>query len=388
MKKIILKIFIPAIAGMLFFTSCNKSLPDAVPITTTLNALTINNFLKTDTAYTFYNTAVIKVGGAYSTLLSDSSGATSVTVFAPNNNAFRAAGYLTTTAVSNIRLDSLTALVAYTIIPGHEYVYTDIPTTFPNIQLPTSFSIGLLPGTTIPFKLTGFPSRRATGFWYNATTVTSFDAHYRNGVVHALGGLIFPISPVSASSSTPIVMAQLIYGDPQFSLFSAMIARGDQNPANPALVDGIIKNAGANLTLFAPTNTAVKAFISTASGGAIPANAADNDPRYSGFINGSLPTLNAQGIVLYHFLGVRAFSVNFSSAAAPYPTLVPGANVSVQSFFKPSNLAVVDSMKIIGNGNFGQPTAAPPATSKPASNFDKFVINGVVHIIDRVLQPQ
>jgi uncharacterized surface protein with fasciclin (FAS1) repeats len=368
--KNITKISLATILGVALFTSCNKRLEDAIPITTTFNSLTIGNFLNTDTAYTFFNAAV--KASPFSAALYDSSATTSYTVFAPNNNAFRAIGVTTTAAAATLQ-----GIVGYLIVPGREFVFSDIPTTFPNIQLPSSLTIGLLPGTTIPVKLTNFPSRRATGAWLNTAPITSFDVHYRNGVVHAISSVVTPPSQL---------MAQIIYSDPQFTMFDSLIARGDLGQPNAALkVDSIMKNAGANLTFFAPTNTAVKAFITAASGGAIPSAAPD--AIFFGFINSSLPIASAQGIVLYHFMGVRAFGVNFSSTPAFYPTLLNGGipthpGVNVQSFFKTGGL-IVDSMKVVGVANGGL-----VATAKPATNFDKLAVNGVVHIIDRLLLPQ
>jgi hypothetical protein len=210
----------------------------------------------------------------------------------------------------------------------------------------------------------------------NNVAALSFDMHFQNGIVHTISGIVSPPS---------LLLAQMIYVDPQFTMFDSLIARGDAAQPNPALkIDSALKNPGANLTVFAPTNTAVKAFINAASGGAIPLAAPD--AVFFGFIRTSFPATSAQGIVLYHIMGVRAFSVNFPSTATFFPTLLNGGvpthpGVSVQSFFKTGGLSV-DSIKVLGVVNGGI-----PATSKPPSNFDKNAVNGVVHIIDKVLLP-
>lgn len=412
MKYILKNITKPALAVIICIvaiSSCNKSLERyGVPITSIANSLTINNFLKTDTAFTFFNAAVTKVGGVYAALLSDSSLATAVTLFAPTNNAFRAAGYLSTTAVSIMRIDSLTGLVAYSIIPGNRFLYTDFPTTFPNIQLPTAFGPGsTLPGTTIPFKFSSFPSRRATGTWLNATPITSFDAQYRNGVVHILSGLVFP--PTAT-------LKTLINNDPNLTFFSAAVIRGDSGQVGTSRIDSLLNYAVTNMTVFAPNDNAFKTLLFAqiyggllaqgvpAATASAQATALSSSP--SVFSNPALfSTLTAatiRGIVVYHFLAtltagsyqpnIRAFSVNFSATPTFYTTLVnngvavhPGINV--QSIFAANGLSVT-SMKVLGYGTIppgGTPYSSPAATS---TVFDKHGINGVYHIIDKVLLPQ
>jgi uncharacterized surface protein with fasciclin (FAS1) repeats len=371
--KNIIKQALPVIICILAIASCNKTLERfSSPIATTQNSLTISDFLISDTNYSLLNALVIRAG--LTATLSDKNN--TFTLFAPNNAAFRAAGFTTTAIVSGLPVASAAGIAGYLLVPGREYTFADIPTTFPNIQLPTTLSIGVLPGTPVPFKLTIFPSKRGTTVWVNNVAALSFDMHFQNGIVHTISGIVSPPS---------LLLAQMIYVDPQFTMFDSLIARGDAAQPNPALkIDSALKNPGANLTVFAPTNTAVKAFINAASGGAIPLAAPD--AVFFGFIRTSFPATSAQGIVLYHIMGVRAFSVNFPSTATFFPTLLNGGvpthpGVSVQSFFKTGGLSV-DSIKVLGVANGGI-----PATSKPPSNFDKNAVNGVVHIIDKVLLP-
>lgn len=362
-------------AVTLLIASCNKDLPVAQPIiypTANNTTTSIGTMLAQDTAhYSFFIAAATKSGLLGQ--LSDSS--KFFTVFLPNNAAFIASGFPSLAAVNAQSATTLGGIVGYSIIPGKQFTSDLIPTTFPNIQLPTQVYTGsTLPGTTLQFNLTSFPSRRTNGFWDNTIPVLQPDIKMRNGVVHLVAGIVAPPS---------LVLAQIIYADPQFTLFDSLIKRGDLAQPKPDLkVDSIIKNAGANLTVFAPTNTAVKAFINAASGGAVPLAAPD--AVFFDFIRNSLPTTTAQGIVLYHILGVRAFSVNCPQAATSFPTLLNGGipthpGLSLQSFF--TGLSV-DSIKVLGVANGGI-----PATSKPKVNFDKNGVNGVVHIIDRVLLP-
>jgi hypothetical protein len=230
--------------------------------------------------------------------------------------------------------------------------------------------------------MTIFPSKRGTTVWVNNVPAVSFDLHFQNGIVHTIAALVTPPSRV---------LRDTIYRDPQLTMFDSLIKRADQAQPNVALkVDSILNNPGANLTVFAPTNTAVKAFINAASGGAVPLTAPD--AVFFGFISTSLSATSAQGIVLYHILGTRAFSVNFPATATLFPTLLNGGipthpGVMVQSIFAANGLSVT-SIKVTGLGTLppgGTPFSGPAATS---TAFDRNAVNGVVHIIDRVLLPQ
>src|SRR6476659_4175391 len=179
MKKYIIRTLISrtAIIGilMLIFSACNKKLPDADPIIFTHNGTqTIGEAINSDTSYSFFKAAATKVG-ALTTLLDSN---TSYTLFLPDNNAFRASGIPSLAVVNGLPVATIGGIVNYAIVPGAKYKSTDIPTTFPNFQLPTAITIGQLPGTILPFKLTTFPSRRAAGFWDNNIPVVKPDLEF------------------------------------------------------------------------------------------------------------------------------------------------------------------------------------------------------------------
>ena len=58
--------------------------------------------------------------------------------------------------------------------------------------------------------------------------------------------------------------------DPDLTILRAAILRADTDPAAPGVLKGALLNIGANFTLFAPTNQAMRNFISFATGGQIP----------------------------------------------------------------------------------------------------------------------
>ncbi len=199
--------------------SCNKDLPVAQPIiypSANNSTTSIGAMLSQDTAhYSFFIAAATKSG-----LLGQLSDSTKLfTVFLPNNAAFIASGFPSLAAVNAQSATTLGGIVGYSIIPGKQFTSDMIPTTFPNIQLPTAVYTGnLLPGTSLQFNLTTFPSRRTSGFWDNNIPVLQPDIKMQNGVVHVVAGIVAPPSTVLKS---------MIYADANLSYFKAAIARAD-----------------------------------------------------------------------------------------------------------------------------------------------------------------
>ncbi len=367
-------------------SSCDKTLERfGEPISFPQNAgtQTLADFLNTDSNYTFLLAALKKAApaggtaGALLTSLGDKNN--SYTLFAPDNNAFIASRIPSIAAINSaaFRTGQLDSLLKYHIIPGRQYASTSIPTTFPNLQLPSALSVGILTGT-VPFNLSIYPSRRSNGFWVNNIPVTSADKKFINGVVHTTATLVSPPS---------VLTANIINNDPagRFTLFAALIARADQGQTDPTKTFNYALNIPfASLTIFAPTNTAVKAFINAASGGLVPLAAPD--AVFIGFINANLPVQNAAAIVAYHFLPTKDFSVNFPTTAEFFPTLLNGAlpthpGVKVQSAFNAALFGIQLQVTGVGNGGVAAVSNAP-------ADLDRNAINGVVHIIDKVLLPQ
>ncbi len=189
------------IAMSAFVISCNKDLPDATPIVyppPNNSAITIGSAINSDTTYSFFKAAVTKAG-----LLAALSDSTKLfTVFLPNNDAFRATAAITNNpafgsinGINAIPLNMLVPLVQYHIIPGQQYLSTNVPTTFPDIQLPSYLTIGTLPGTPIKLNMSTFPSTRTNGFWDNNIPVVQPDLKFNNGVVHLVAALVAPPKP-------------------------------------------------------------------------------------------------------------------------------------------------------------------------------------------------
>ena len=402
----------------LVFSSCNKALPDATPIIyPPVNDVgtSIGDLINTDTSFSFFKAAAEKTGQLAQ--LSDSNSI--FTVFLPNNNAFRASGIPSIDVVNVLPATTLGAIVGYSIIPGQQFLSTDIPVTttaVPNEQLPSSLTIGALPGTPLPLKLSTFPSRTATGFYDNNIPVVQPDMKMRNGVVHLTATLVAPPSQI---------LKDAIYSNPNLSYFKAAIARADSGEVGLNRLDSLLGYGVTNMTVLVPNDAAFQtliyglAFQNYLSTRPTPYTASDSmyaDATGKGAVamgpailnTNNVTTALVKGILAYHFFAtnqgigfqpnIRVFSTNFSSTPAFYTTLVNAAvavhpGIMAQAIFTGP---FVTSLKFTGLGTFppgGTPysgSAANTIVVNPAANpfFDNIAVNGVYYVIDKVLLPQ
>jgi uncharacterized surface protein with fasciclin (FAS1) repeats len=400
---------------VLFFTSCNKPLPDAVPISyppaNSSATTTIYGLINTDTSYSFFKAAATKVGMLAQ--LNDSVNSV-FTVFLPNNNAFRASGIPSLAIVNSLPVQTLGGIVGYSIIPGTQLLAANIPAStakVPNMQLPTSVKIGTLPGTPIDLKLTTFASTSATGFYDNNVPVVKPDLKMKNGVIHLVAALVAPPAQL---------LKDAIYNNPNLSYFKAAIARADSGQTGLNRLDSLLGYAVTNMTVLVPDNAAVQAFLfgTIYSGlvqqGMSPENAATtatqlassqavfNNPAFFSSITAEM----VRGLLVYHFLAtntgagfqpnIRVFSNNFSSTPAFYTTLInsvvpihPG--IEAQATFTGP---FVTGLQFTGLGTFppgGAPYSGAAAKAEivaPNPFFDNIAVNGVFYVIDKVLLPQ
>ena len=379
--------------------ACNK-LYEPVPYTAYTEGDVANTLAKkiaANSSYSVFNTALVRTG-----LVADLDVANAnFTVFAPDNTALAAAG-ITSTTVSAIPLAQLSAVISYHIIPNERITAAQIPTTFPNVEKKTKLNItavpfvSTIPTTSIPLRMSIFPSKRGSVAWANNIPLAATDVITgSNGVVHRAAAVIAPPSRV---------LLDTISRDPDFAYLVAAIVRADSGlvtTASPSLQYALAQPF-ANLTVFAPTNAAFQATLTGAitlgliNMGVPPATAAAQAAVLASsptvFSNPALyPVLTAQvvrGIVVYHLLGVRAFSVNFGATAANYPTLLnaaipahPGLTISSTLV---TNLGVGLSVKGAANA-----TAATAAATSPTNPLvDRIAVNGNFFKIDQVLMPQ
>lgn len=416
MKKNILqnsKIKISLFVAMVFFiVSCNKDLPKPTPIIyppVNNSTTTIGAAISSDTTLSFFKAAATKAGVLAA--LSDSTKL--FTVFLPNNDAFRVSGIPSVAVVNSLPLTSLVPLIQYHIIPGQQFTSANIPSTFPNIQLPTLFTIGSLPGTPLLLNLSTFPSTRPNGFWDNNIPVIAPDMKFSNGVVHLVAALVAPPSQI---------LKDAMYSNPNLTYFKAAIARADSGQTGLNKLDSLLGYAVTNMTVLAPSDAAFQTLVFglafqgyldyLKSLGVVP-NATDSANAFAtangavaagpAFLStNNVTTAEVAGIMAYHFLAtpnpntgafepnIRAFSVNFSSTPAFYTTLVntvvaahPG--IMAQATFTGP---FVTNLQFTGLGTFPPGGAPYSGAAATAISLDNHCVNGVYYVIDKVLLPQ
>ena len=407
-SKVVIKVIISVVA-IAFIVSCNKDLPNATPIIyppANNSNTTIGEAINTDTSYSFFKAAATKVG----LLASLSDTAKVFTVFLPNNDAFRLSGIPSADVINALPVTTVGAIVQYHIIPGEQFLSVNISSTFPNVQLPTSLTIGVLPGTTVPFNLTTFPSTRTGAFWDNNIPVIVPDLKFKNGIVHLVAAIVNPPS---------LVLKDAIDTNINLNYFRAAVARADSGQTGLNRFDSLLNYAVTNMTVLAPDDAAFQALIfGLAFQGyldAVPSpHSASDTANAFATANGAVAagpvflstnnvtTAEIRGIIAYHFFAtlnpldtafepnIRVFSVNFSPTPSLITTLV-NASVSVH----PGVLAtptftgpVVSNLTFTGYGTF--PPGGVPFSRTPAHaiSLDNHAVNGVYYVLDEVLLPQ
>lgn len=373
--------------------SCNKDLeqfpstPAPVP-----TGSTIGETLRTTASDSLFYRLVLKSGAA--TLATLNNAANRYTLFVPDNNAMKifinaASGGLVPLAApdavfsgfitANISAASATSLVNYNLVP-QVFTSSQIVHGFPNLELPTSFIVD----PTNPFaRMRTYPSKNpSTGVFYinNIPLVAPVDVNAANGIIHHTGVLAAPPSSF---------LWNRLNTDADLAILKAAVERADSGftVTTPGSLIGGLQNFGANFTVFAPNNAAMKNFISLITGGAIPTAAPD--AVFIGFLgSASVTTQLVKGIVVYHLLSKRAYTVNIPTTPTTTPTLLngvvpahPGLNLTA-TFTGP----IVTGLTVKGSAN----TTASNVLINSATNgsSDQNYLNGTLHKIDQVLRPQ
>lgn len=343
---------------------------------------------------------------------------------------------------------SAQAVVTYHILPNG-LTSADIPSAlFPNYKFPTIFN----PAPTVSplVRLDAYVGRSTNGMWKDNVPVIGPDKLAGNGVIHTLAAVTIPPSQVlwqriATDPDMTYLKAAIVRAD---SGMTATTPGSLQHYlSDPTLA------LGANFTVFAPTNAAFQAIIyqlaypivwqmiynqayaqiypivyqqiydNAIAGGATPDEAtalataqapgiaqtqataaADaqapgtttalaSDPNI--FQNPALfPYFSAQmvkGIVVYHMMAQRMFTVNGPTTTTFKPTLLnsampshPGIGITT-SFTGPVVTAM--TVKGVGGGSL-YPAANVIINPLPGASSDQRYVNGVLHKIDRVLLPQ
>lgn len=332
------------------------------------------------------------------TLLSNNSLA--FTLFVPDNTAMIASG-LSNAAVTAMPAATATSIVSYNIYP-QKFPAASFPTAFPNIAVSTL--LGLDPSNPL-VRMNSFPAKNGSQLYVNNVPIGVTDIACSNGVIHKPLALIAP--PSRLLKDTMDRVANLTY-------FKAAIAKADSGQFNLNRFDSLRNYAVTNMTILAPNDAAFQTLIFglvygkvfAATGNATIATTQANAAVALGpsiFTNPAfypdLAAANVRGILAYHFLAtnagagfqpnIRAFSVNFPATPLAVKTLVNGAVPTHPGVLGQATFTgpVVTNLTFASYGSF-PPGGAPFSYVASAVNRDRMAVNGVFHIIDKVLLPQ
>jgi hypothetical protein len=394
---------LPLMAAVVVFSACNKDLetPAPAPGPSPVTGLTLGNAIAAIPDDSLFNRLIIRSG--QSALLNNP--ATNHTLFAVNNQGMKlfvnqasggavplAAPDATFSAFIANTIPAATAagIIQYLTLP-QRVASSQIPTTFPNLQRPTM--IKLDPNNPL-VVMSAFPSKNSVGAFFNNVPITGVDMQAANGIIHH----IFTVSPPPTA-----LLKGMIAAEPNLTYLRAAIARADSGQVGLNRFDSALNFGVANLTVFAPNDTAFQRLISNlvfgqvfaATGNAAAATTAAATAVAAGpnfLLSNNVTTQLVRGIVAYHLMGVRVFNCNMPSVSlgGTFPTLLNGAisthpGVRLQSAFASGFAA---SFTATGLGTV--PPGGAPFSGAAAVGVkrDQHGVNGVYHIIDRVLLPQ
>lgn len=398
------QLFFTGVLAAFVFSSCNKDV-DQFPNPTQPAVSSKKAVADTLSAagYTLYNAMVTKSGlGA---VLNDK--AKTFTLFVPNNAAVKQfitavsgglipagapdANFLGFINSANFTAASAQGIVGYNSVP-QALNYTNMSGNFPNFQYPTLLNPA--PSVSALLRLTTFPSK-ANGNFVNNVPLTGVSVEAGNGRILETGAFVVPPSRY---------LWDRINADADLTYLKAAIKRADTDPTAPGALEGALKNIGASLTVFAPTDAAFKAVLTGAIAQALiaqgvpaatamaQATALASTPDV--FTNPAVATVltvqTVKGMVVYHIMGSRAFANNFPTTQANFPTLLNGAisnhpGIGLKATFS-GPMVVAGTVK--GAVNAAASNLLINPTPEPGGSSDQHYLNGVIHKIDQVLLPQ
>lgn len=316
MKKtsVVKRLLASLLLTSLLMAGCDKD-DDPVP---TPSPKTIAEIVSGDTSFSFLLAAAVKAGldGALA-------GTSPLTVFAPTNNAFRAAGYATAASVSAEDASTLSSILLYHILDGTVEA-SDVPAG-PNASVTTKGGLAV------------YATSNSSGVFINGIQVTEADITASNGVIHVIGSVLIPPSGNIVETAV---------ATPDFSYLVAAVLRASTGTTDVAAA---LSGPGP-LTVFAPTN---QAFINAGFTTIDDVNNADPD--------------ELAAILTYHVIAARVFSSDLTNGLQP--ATLNGGTVTI-------NLGT--GATVTGAGN---------ATASNITATNIVATNGVIHVIDQVLLP-
>ncbi|MDQ2863480.1 MAG: fasciclin domain-containing protein [Bacteroidota bacterium] len=318
MKQVIsplIKAFFLTLLVGIAVSSCKKSNPAPGKVKS------IYQTISKDANYSFLTAAVNKAG-LVSAL--DEVGKSGLTLFAPTNDAFKAAGFKGLGDLQAVPDATLKAILLYHVL-GSKVEAAQIPQA-------SNTPVETLNGKSI------FATRTSDNkVFINGVSVIKANIECTNGVIHAINRVLMPATGT---------IVETAIANPNLSLLVAAVLRASQGSTNVAT---ILSSAGP-FTVFAPTN---QAFINAGFADANAINAADPNTLTS--------------ILTYHVIEGRIFSSDLTEGAMP--ATVNGEKVTI---------SLANGATVKGKSN---------TTASKIIATDIVTTNGVVHVIDQVLLP-
>lgn len=428
MKNIIYKLklsYLAVIAGFVFLSSCNKSLEQLAPIPTpvypTGNGIAAT--LAANANYSFYNALITRAGMTATlndltktfTLIATDNAGMRIFVSAASGGLIPPVGAPDATYLgfinSSLPVASAAGIVQYNII-GQKFPFASFGTAFPNYPLTTQIILD----PTQPFvRMNIFPVRGTPFSYINNLPVIATDLAAANGVIHTAFSVAAPPSTV---------LKTMIAGESTLKYFRAAVARADSGAVGLGRFDSLMNYGVTNMTILAPNDAAFQGLLTPLITGALIAqgvppataaatatalvNAVDANGNPTVFSNpalyGSITAATVKGIIAYHLLAslttstttpyqpnIRVFSNNVPGTAGFFiKTLVNGGFAAHPGVLAQSTYTgpAVTALRFTGLGTFPPGGAPYSGTAANAITRDKLAVNGVYHILDRVLLPQ
>lgn len=286
-------------------SSCSK---DDTPQNTSKS---IADVVATSPNFSILYSAVVKANLAQAL----SSG--SLTVFAPDNDAFAASG------ISQSTIDALPVSTVDSILKYHV-----IGAAVQSSAVPTSDTVKTLLGLNV------YASNNANGVFVNGIKVKTADVMASNGVIHVISKVLMPPTQT---------IAEIAASNPDFSLLVVAVQKA-------GLLSAIA--SPGKYTVFAPTN---EAFNDAGFNSAADINNASTDLIST--------------VVKYHVIPTNIFASDLTTGESP--ATLQGGKLQINAAAVPPTVKVMGSTK-----EEAKITAA-----------DIIAVNGVVHVIDKVLLP-
>jgi uncharacterized surface protein with fasciclin (FAS1) repeats len=291
------------------------------PGSNTITVVASVSYIAQNNSLNILEAAILRAG------LTDEFNKSNITIFAPSDDAFKAAGYADASAINAVPVADLQRILRNHIV-NSRIDRSAMPTA-----VNTTYQTTLTNSTISVYKTS------LDDISVNNGKITQGDNPTAGSVVHIISRLLIPAS---------VSLTDLVKSNTNLSFLAAAIARADA--ATQAAINA---TSSTGMTLFAPTNDAFKA-AGYADVAAIQA--------------ASQATIS--NLLLYHVLKFSAYSQTFQNGA---------------------DLATAQGTTIRTNVSSGKVTILGKGNGTSVANVttaDQVASNGVLHVIDRVLMPQ